>query len=259
MSSGLADVGGYFRSSARGIIVIFGCVAIWWGFVELPKFWQESLTQRIGNQVIAGDQFKREILIQQLRNAATGETSGFCRPATSRNVAIMHLRLTEIALANNRKESDENLKSLSTVIRNSLTCLPADPFLWLVLYWSESTQSGINSESLQYLRLSYELGPNEGWIVLKRNPVALAAFSKLPSDLAADAINEFVALLNFEFFQRAVEIFSGANSLARNAIVSHVATLPLQIRKEFYQAMFNRGITLTIPGVEIPESKPPWH
>lgn len=259
MNSILADAGGYFRSSARGFIVVFGCAAILWSSVELPKFWQESLAQRIGNQVIAGDQFKREILIQQLRSVGPGETSGHCRPATFRSVAIMHLRLTEIALASNRKKSDEDLKSLSKVIRNSLTCLPSDPFLWLVLYWSESTQSGINSESLQYLRLSYELGPNEGWIVLKRNPVALAAFSKLPSDLAADAINEFAALLNVEFFQQAVEIFSGANGVARDAIVSHVAKLPLQIRKEFSQAMFNRGITLTIPGVEIPDSKPPWH
>ncbi len=259
MNSRPADGDGYFRSLARGIIVIFGCVATWWGLVELPKFWQESSAQRIGSQVIAGDRFKREILVQQLRNVETSETSGFCRPATSRSDAIIQLRLTEIDLANIRRKSDEDLKSLSKAIRNSLACLPADPFLWLVIYWSESTQSGMNLQSLQYLRLSYELGPNEGWIALKRNPVALAAFSKLPSDLAADAINEFVGLLNVEFFQQAIEIFIGANSLARDAIVSRVATLPLQIRKDFSQAMSNRGITLTIPGVEVHDSKPPLY
>jgi hypothetical protein len=62
-------------------------------------------------------------------------------------------------------------------IRQSLACSPADPFFWLALYALEP------SAPLNYLTASYRLGPNEGWIALKRNLVAFANFDELPDDL----------------------------------------------------------------------------
>ena len=51
---------------ARSFVVIVGCVAVWWGIVEFPVFWQESSTERIADRIIAGDPFKVEVLARHL-------------------------------------------------------------------------------------------------------------------------------------------------------------------------------------------------
>ena len=45
-------------------------------------------------------------------------------------------------------------------------------FLWFALFWLENMQFGFRDESIRYLEQSYELGPSEGWIALKRNGYA---------------------------------------------------------------------------------------
>ncbi len=146
--------------------------------------------------------FKGVTLAEQLPTIESIEKAAWCRPAALRSAAIIRLRMVEAAASTgDHKHADEDLKSLGNVIRSSLSCLPADPFLWLVLYWVESTQNGIKPEYLNYLRMSYQLGPNEGWIALKRNPVAFANFALLPADLATDAINEFLGLINSELYR----------------------------------------------------------
>src|ERR1035437_3903294 len=143
---------------ARSFVVIVGCVAVWWGIVEFPVFWQESSTERIADRIIAGDPFKVEVLARQLPIINSIERSAYCRPAALRSAAIIQLRMVEAATpANDRNHSDEQLKSLGNVIRSSLSCSPADAFLWVVLFWIENTQNGSGPTHLKYLRMSYQL------------------------------------------------------------------------------------------------------
>jgi hypothetical protein len=243
----------------RSFVFILGCIAIVWGIIVLPVFWQESSTERIAGLVIAGDPFKPEILAQQLPIIDRIESSGHCRPAALRSAAIIRLRMAETEMSKNgREQIGGHLKSLSSVFRSSLSCAPADPFLWLVLYWVESTQNRIKPEYFKYLMLSYQLGRNEAWIVLKRNPVALADFERLPADLAKDAIDEFLALINNELYQQAVEILSGPAWRIRDVVLPHLATLPLRNRVAFAKVANDKDLAVEIPGVDLPNSKP-WH
>ena len=89
-------------------------------------------------------------------------------------------------------------------IRQSLACSPADPFFWLALYALEP------SAPLNYLTASYRLGPNEGWIALKRNPVAFANFDELPDDLRRIVVQEFVRIVEMgNTIDDAMKIFVG--------------------------------------------------
>ena len=242
---------------ARWFLLIIGCIAAWWGIVGFSVFWRQSSVERIANQVIAGTPFKGVTLAKQLPTIESIEKAAWCRPAALRSAALIRLRMVEAAASTgDRKPADEDLKSLGYVIRSSLSCLPADPFLWLVLYWVESTQNGIKPEYLNYLRMSYQLGPNEGWIVFKRNPLAFANFALLPADVATDAINEFLALINSELYQQAVEIFSGPAWQVRDTILPHLATLPRRNREAFARVVFDRGLAVTVPGVDPPKSHP---
>jgi hypothetical protein len=161
----------------------------------------------------------------------------------------------EVARSISGQKSDEDLRSLRDVIHKSLSCEPADPFLWLVLYWVENAQNRFQPE---YLKISYDLGPNEGWVALKRNPVALADYERLPPDLAMQAVNEFLALVSNGFYQQAADILSGPAWRLRDTILPRLASLPFRKREQFAQILYEKNLSVVIPGVEPPDSNPRW-
>jgi hypothetical protein len=244
---------------ARSFVIILGCIAVWWGIVEFPVFWRESSAESIADRIIAGDPFKVEVLGRQLPIIDGIERSAYCRPAALRSAAIIQLRMVEAAAsANDREYVDEHLKSLRNVIRGSLSCSPADPFLWLVLYWVESTENGSSSDYLKYLRMSYRLGPNEGWIGLKRNHVTFAVSEKLPVDLAEYAINEFVGLVEMGFYEQAAEIFTGPAWRVREQLLPHLQDIDERHRRAIADILHTKGYDVAIPGIESQSSRP-WH
>ena len=277
---------------ARSFVVILGCIAVWWGIIGFPIFWQDSSIERIATQIIAGNPFKVETLTQQLPIIDSIKSSAYCRPAALRSATIIQLRMLEVAAsandrqhldelkslgnmirsslscapadpllwlalyslevaasANDRQHLDEYLKSLGNAIRSSLSCTPADPFLWLALYSVEVTENGFKPDYLKYLRVSYRLGPHEGWIALKRNPLAFAAFQQLPPDLGENAINEFVALLESGLSDQAAEIIIGPAWPERELILSHLTRLSDYERQSFADALHRRGYDLNVPGI----------
>ena len=232
---------------ARGFVIILGCIGVAWGIVEIPVFWQDSSIERIATQIIAGDTFKVETLAQQLPITASIKSAS-CRPAALRSAAIIELRMMEIA-ANNRQKLDHQYKSLVDVIRRSLSCAPADPFLWLALYSVEMTENRFRPDLLKYLQLSYRLGPHEGWIALKRNPLAFAAFQQLSPDLREAAVDEFVAMLrDSQFSDQAAEILIGPAWPERELILSNLTRLSEYDRRRFADALYTRGYA-NLPGV----------
>lgn len=244
---------------ARSLVVILGCAAVWWGIVGFPVFWQVSSTERIANQVIAGDPFKIEILVRQLPIIDSIEKSAYCRPAALRSAAIIQLRMVEVAApTNDREHVDEHVKSLGNVIRSSLSCAPADPFLWLVLYWVESTENGSKADYLKYLQMSYRLGPNEGWIGLKRNRVTFAASDKLPVDMAEYAINEFAGLVEMGFYEQAAEILTGPAWRLRQELLPCLQNVEERHRRAFADILYKKGYDVVVPGIESQGSRP-WH
>jgi hypothetical protein len=244
----------------RIFVAGLGCAAVIWGLATLPIFWRQASMEYVAHKIISGEPYKIDVLMRQIPVMDAVENSTNCRPIALWSAAIVRLRMVEEAGRNNAgKPGDpQQIKLLDNWIRRSLSCSPAEPFLWLALYWAERAQNGFKLEHYKYLKMSYQLGPNEGWIILKRNPIALADFDRLPADLAAHATNEFVALLNNELYQQAVENFSRSEWWVQDAILPHLAPLPQRVRETFARAVYDRGLDVSIPGVKTPNSKPPW-
>ena len=136
------------------------------------------------------------------------------------------------------------------MIRGSLSCAPADPFLWLALYSVEVNEQGPKPDYLKYLRLSYRLGPYEGWIASKRNPLAFGAFQQLPPDLREDVIDEFFAMVHDgNFSGQAAEILIGPAWPERELISSRLTRLSDYDRRRFADELDRRGYDLNVPGV----------
>lgn len=244
---------------ARIVLVALGLAAISWGTIAFHTSRHVGPVERVAKRIIYGEPFRAETLAAMQPAIVAVEADEFCRPTALRAAAIVRLRRLESAIhAAARNATDDNRVLLRQSMLRSLGCAPADPYLWLVLYWTEMSQHGLSERHLDYLRMSYETGPNEAWVALKRNPLALAAFPKLPADLADRAVDEFVSLVaTRRVYPEAVRTLRGPGWPIRNIILPKLATLPEGTRRDFSNALYRAGLDLEIPGVP-PRDSRPW-
>jgi hypothetical protein len=236
---------------------MIGCMAAGWGIAEFPVFWRQSSLERIADRIVAGQPFNEAVLARRLPAIQSIESATFCRPAAIRSAAIIRLRMVELAESpGEQKYANGNMRSLDGVIRSSLSCSPADPFLWLVLYWVEGPQNSLGSADPGYLRLSYQLGPNEGWIGLKRNRFVMAEFEKLPADLEVSATNEFTSLLESGFYGQVADIFIAQPSRMRDLLLSRLQNVAERHRRALSNVLYAKGEDIEVPGIERTESRP---
>src|SRR5216683_4965506 len=177
---------------ARLILAITGVLAMVWAVAVIPVFLSENAIVDVARAVMAGEVFKAEVLAAvQARTETNGDS--MLRSSVLGKAAVIRLRQAEDAVrAGDPELIKQKLQSLTQIVQESLRNAPDDPLLWLVWFWLDTSRNGLRPDGLPFLRMSYDLGPYEGWIAIKRNGVALAAFPALTSDLAERAIFEFV-------------------------------------------------------------------
>src|SRR5713101_5861070 len=229
------------RLSLRASAMFVGLVGIAWGVSEFPALRQESIIKKIADRILVGDVYKYDILLKQASLVASTQDSEPCHPLTVRSCAVIRLRLAEIS-DNAVGPAPVRTNLAVDAIRQSLACSPADPFFWLALYALEP------SAPLNYLTASYRLGPNEGWIALKRNPVAFANFDELPDDLRRIVVQEFVRIVEMETIDDAMKIFVGPAWDNRELILSQMDQVPLRQRQKFQEALTVAGYDVLVPG-----------
>ena len=231
------------RLSLRASAILAGLVGIAWGVSEFSALRQESTIKKIADRILVGDVYKYEILLKQASLVDPAEDPEPCRPLTVRSAAVIRLRLAEISDNAALGPAPVRTNLAVDAIRQSLACSPADPFFWLALYALEP------SAPLKYLTASYRLGPNEGWIALKRNPVAFANFDELPEDRRRIVVQEFVRIVEMDYsIDDAVKIFVGPAWDNRELILSQMDQVPLWERQEFQAALTRAGYDVLVPG-----------
>ena len=162
---------------ARCLICLLGLGAVAWGSLVLPLFWQQAPLNQVAAKVRQGQAFKSQILLAkaQQEDAAAARTS-ICNPSGSHNAVVLRLAILDQAIAaSNQTLVDSAFSSSYVAARQALSCVPADPFVWLTLFWLDASKYGFGPDNANYLRLSYALGPNEGWIALWRNQARYGA------------------------------------------------------------------------------------
>ena len=248
-----------FSFVARVFVIGFGGMAIAWGLFVFPVFWQQSSLETIARHIVAGDIFKGDVVDSMKTGFVELGRDKWSRPSVLSSAAVVDLRVLEQAIAkDDRKNLDTLMTTTDEMIRRSLTDTPADPFLWTVLFWLENTRSGFSKSHLQYLKMSYFLGPNEGWIGVKRNRFALALYPSLPKDLGEDAVHEFSRLVGSNYISEAADILGGPGWRVRDILLSGLKDVDEDSRQAFSKYIYKQGYDLAVPGVERPEWRP-WH
>jgi hypothetical protein len=240
-------------------IILLGSAAIAWASVTIPIFRRQQIVETVAQHIIRGEQYSSNILLQQISDVEQAKIALDCDPITLRSSVVIRLRIVE-EIRRQRKSSDSaQMQALEHSIRDSIRCSPAEPFVWLAFYWVTKANDGLGPQAFKYLELSYELGPSEGWIALTRNPMAFDDYAKLPSNLKARAVSEFLELIKSGLTEQAADILKTSAWPMRNELLPRLAGLPIKDRELFSQAIYDRGLPVTIPGVKPPDTKPWQH
>jgi len=231
-----------WKLSLRASAIAISLIGIVWGVLEIPALLQEFAIKKIAGRILVGEAYKPEILLKQASLLESTQKPELCRPSTLRSWAVIRLRLAEISDNSALGPAPVRTNLALDAVRRSLACSPADPFFWLALYALEP------SAPLDYLTASYRLGPNEGWIALKRNPVAFANFDELSDDLRRMVVQEFVRIVEMDDINDAVKIFVGPAWDRRELILSQMDQVPLRQREQLQAALTGAGYDVLVPG-----------
>ena len=175
---------------SRVVLMATGMFSVWWGISTFPIFWHDARLEHTAYAITNGGQFKREVLQNLLADADLDKS--WARPEALRSAAIVRFGLVEQAsVADKQKPPGPLVDQLEASIRRSLSAAPADSFLWLALFLSTRMKEDRSKDDFGFLRMSYRVGPHEGWVAGRRNYIAFDHFPELPQDLADAAVTEF--------------------------------------------------------------------
>jgi len=246
-------------ASAQLFAVVFGLAAIAWGAATFPIFWSQLSIERIANAIADRGAFKPHSLDPLLPAINLIEQSSYCRPEAMHSAAIIRLQFADEAITGAERDAiDTRLSALQDVIVKSLACSPSDPLLWMILTWLDQTRQGFRPQQLTYLRLSYRLGPYEGWIAGRRNRLALSMFWRLPPDLAEAAVREFAAMVNSQFYEDAIAILTGPGWALHQQLLAGLRDSDVRQREEFAKELYSAGYDVAVPGITPPPDRRPW-
>jgi hypothetical protein len=246
------------HAAARTLTVILGCIGIAWGLFTFPIFKRSAHVEDLAWRIIRGNKFAQQQLVEEVPTLNAIENQHYCEARALRSDAVIRLRIAENSLAEaDVAHIDGNMTAARAVIRESLSCSPTDAYLWLSLLWVNAMSEGFKPSDLALLRMSYKEGPNEGWIMITRNHLALAIYQSLPPDLSDRTLTEFTKLLQPEFVNAAVDNFVGPGWPVHQLLLERIKDTPESERRAFAYLLGERGYDIIVPGIERP--KPPRH
>lgn len=248
------------RAFQSGLAVI--CFV--WAIGAFAGFWTQSGVARTSERILQGQTFRPDAIRSLLAEGRTppllreAPPSRFAtRPDHLRNLAVLEMALAEQAAQRSEADLLAALPRLQRVTMTALQAASGDSFLWLMLFWAKSASEGVSSNTVPLLLRSYELGPHEGWIALKRIRLSLASLQSLPPALAGRVRGEFRALVASGFELAVAEILVGCEPAIRQGLVDTVAGLPEVNRRKLAENLVVKGLhELRVPGIEPVELRP---
>jgi hypothetical protein len=230
--------------------------SIGWAVLVAPVAWRQATMAALGAKIVGGERFDPGIL-EAFAAAVPESDHGLCAPVARRTLALVRLRLAEAAISDGDGRSIRQTQSdAQTALRQALSCAPTDAFLWFALFWLENNISGLQPDHFTLLRLSYRTGANEGWLSLRRNPLAIAIYPRLPEDLKEAARDEFSRLVKSDFLPQAAEILAGPGQPIRPVLLARLDGLDPQRLRFLSRLLDGHGIELAIPGLSTPDRRP---
>ncbi len=240
----------------RAALAAAGFAAIAWSAVAMPALLSEQVVVRAGRAIAAGEGYRAEVL-DAIESRIAPERVAKLRSSVLGDVAVIRLRLAELAIRANAGRIDERLDALRESTALALANAPGDSFLWLARFWLENTRNGLQPAHFPLLQASYDFGPHEGWVALRRNRLALAAFPLLPDGLSARAVAEFAGFVRWGLVREAADLVEGPGRALRSRLYTALGDLKDDRRRAFARELYRRDLDdVPVPGVDV--TRPAW-
>jgi hypothetical protein len=241
----------------RSIVAIFGICAIAWAVNAVLVYRRTTLLAETAQRALSGDRFNATQLSAMKRLLDTAPTETL-QASDASNAAVVRLLLLEDELrAGNHQPSTSELVELQMAVRAAIGQSPTNSFMWLTDLWLKRLRGESAEADLNLLRMSYWSGPNEAWIAVRRNPLAMSIFPSLPGDLAEQALSEFVELVRSGLYADASNILAGPGWAIREQLLGRLVAVDETHRRGFARALGSRDIDgVTVPGVPERPSRP---
>ena len=134
-------------------------------------------------------------------------------------------------------------------LRAVLAIKPTESFFWLMLYSLLVTRNGFDQEAIRFLDRSYLLGPNEGWIALRRNRLALAVFPMLGVSTQQLVVSEFAGLVDSGFVEDAAINLTAVGWKYRAALLAGLSRTKKTSREALAKRLARENVSVDIPGI----------
>jgi hypothetical protein len=233
----------FWLGLGRTLIASFGVCSITWALFSLPYYRAEATLSSSATGILAGESYATGQLAR-LDQDIEAVPQDRLRSSSLRDIAIIRLRQFEEA-----KTYDAFERALAAATL-ALTADPNDSFLWMAEFSLHVQNNNVANHDLDLLRESYLTGPSEGWVAVKRNPMALHVFRSLSNELAEQALSEFAGIVRSGLYLDAANILSGPGWPIRDSLLRAVAQLDEASRHSFASVLARKDIDLNIPGVE---------
>jgi hypothetical protein len=235
---------------AKSFALALGISAIAWA-AYAATFYRAEVSIAAYSRAILSSETYSAAQIDALRKTLDATSMESLRPLAFNDVAVVRLLILETELAAGQSEQIASDRAeLDSAVTAALAAAPSNSFLWLVKYWLEDPSVRSTERGRIPLRMSYILGPNEGWIALRRNPLALAEFASLPKPMAGQVLSEFATMVQSGFYQEASNIIAGADRDLRELLLGRLDQIKEADRNDFAKVLEQRGLDqVPVPGL----------
>ncbi len=241
----------------RSFIAIFGICAIAWAIDAILVYRTDAPLADTAQRILSGDKFNAAQLSAMKRQLDAAPARPLQASALSSAAVIRLLLLEDELKAGNRQPSASDLVELQMVVSAALAQSPTNSFMWLTDLWLKRLRGESADGDLNLLRMSYWSGPNEAWIAVRRNPLALGIFPSLPSDLAEQALSEFVGLVRSGLYADAANILAGPGWAIHEQLLSRLVQVEEADRRGFAWVLESKDLDrFAVPGVAKRPSRP---
>jgi len=233
-------------------VIALAALGVFWGVATLPAFWHGRAIGATADLIIEGHRFATAEIVEE---AARADVMGLSPSvAARRSLAILKLRLVEDALnSGDRLSLDRRFADLKRSTTDVLEIEPSDAFFWFIYYWCNLNTEGFSPSQLKFLQASYVFCPNEGWIAIRRNRLALAAMPLLSPVMSERVISEFTGMVASGLIVDAAVSLMGPGAPVRSELLNRLIVVPIAERERFARYLRENGVDLAVPGVEQPE------
>lgn len=247
------------RAGTRGGAVVLRLVVSTVALAALVWSWHAAAGlravpfEKMAIKIVRGETYGAQMFDDALASPAQG-----CQPRIQRSELLLRAGLVDASIATGALDRiDAETKALSEAADNLLACSPREGFGWFMRFWTESRRSGLTPAALDDLARSYQFAPREPWISVRRNPVAMAIYARLPASVQDSVRTEFRDLVGAQLYGSAMETLLLAKADIRDQLLAGLSPLNDVTRNGFARALRSNRVEGTVPGLD-PVPDRPW-